>query len=318
MKESEALQSIENQINVTPQKVTIAKSYILQHFKENTSEMIREFLLSVEAKMPLEIVIHQSVDTVGMIKKAAEAISWTLSYCEAIWGLISANLLIPASDQSRNHLQHLPWTTVVPGQGGMSSGWDLQHLSVPIPTSVMLPRSRHSKENQPLSDPDLFLHNISIPNLQKDIEDSLREAVLCFRQELYLACLAMLGRASEGAWIELGLKLVKSVVTKEPKNANKVKDKLEDPFVGIGKKIMEILKLYERKDILGHIHEKSGVSIQDLRNAVIWSDQVRESRNSIHYGVKPSMPNSYEKVAAILIGAVPHIRLLYRVNETID
>ena len=318
MNEKEAFGLLESLIQVSPQQVTIAKSFILKNYHRDTSKMIHAFLQSVEARIPEKIVIHQSVETEGIIKSAAEAISWTLAGCEAIWGLISASLLIPASSDLNHLIQSLGWTTVVPGGGGTSSSWQLDHLSIRILTAVLLPRSLSGSENQPLSDPDLFLHTLDIPDIHREVEESLREAVRCFRYELYLACLAMIGKASEGAWIELGLELTNAVPPGAPIKPDKVREKLEDPFVGVGKKIAETLKLYERSDILAHIHSKSGVKVQDLRNAVIWADAVRESRNSVHYGVEPSMPNTYEKVAALLISAVPHLRLLYRIIAAVD
>lgn len=315
MRESEAFSLLEGLIQVTPQQVTIAKSFILKNFDFQTSKIIEKFLLAVEAKIPDKIVIHDTAETEAMIKHAAEGISWTLACCEAIWGLISANMIIPSNLDLNHVLKTLPWTTVVPGSGGTSSGWQLDHLSIPIPRTVLLPRSISSNANQFLSDPDLFLHSLDINGIHKEVDESLREAVLCFKHGLFLACLAMLGKASEGAWIELGLDLSKSIPQSAPIKAEKVRDKFEDPFIGIGKKIVEILKLYERTDIFSDLQSKSGVKVQDLRNAVIWSDAVRESRNSVHYGVKPSMPNSYEKVAALLIGAVPHLRLIFRIIE---
>jgi len=167
--------------------------------------------------------------------------------------------------------------------------------------------------NQPLSDPDLNLHELAIENLHEDIEESPRESVKCFKHDLCLGSLALLGKASEGAWIELGLSLAKAVPDGASINASKYVSIFEDPFVGVGKKIMEVLKLYERKDVFGPIYKGSGYGIRDLRNAVIWADAVRESRNSVDYGVEPSMSNSYEKVAALLIGAVPHLKILYAV-----
>ena len=53
----------------------------------------------------------------------------------------------------------------------------------------------------------------------------------------------------------------------------------------------------------------------NLNNVIVWADAVRESRNSVHYGAEPSMPNTYEKIAALLIGCVPHLRLLYRIRS---
>ncbi len=137
----------------------------------------------------------------------------------------------------------------------------------------------------------------------------------CFRHELFLACLAMLGRASEGAWIELGLKLCAVTPSTAPIKIKKVKEKLEDPFVGVGKKIQKTAQLYNREDIFDDLHRMSGVKPQDLNNSMVWADAVRESRNSVHYGVESSTPNTYEKIAALLIGAVPHFRLLYRIRD---
>lgn len=130
-----------------------------------------------------------------------------------------------------------------------------------------------------------------------------------------MGCLALLGKASEGAWIELELSLANAVPESGTIDAKKYVSILEDPFVGIGKKIMEVLKLYERKGVFEPIYKGSGYGIKDLRNAVVWADAVRESRNSVHYGVEPFMSNSYEKVAALLIGAVPHFKMLYTINS---
>jgi hypothetical protein len=318
MRPDEAFEHLKRNIKVTRQRVTIAKAFILKNFEQNTSYLIDYFLQEMEARMPNQVVIHPTVDTDATLSQAAEAISWKLAACEAIWGLIATGLVIPGDSDLTEQLQTLGWTTVVPGSGGQSSGWHLEQLSLPVPRRILLPRSAQSQVDQPLSDPDLFLHSVDISNLSEEVDEALREAVRCFRHDLYLASLAMLGKASEGAWIELGLSLVKAITPDGPVNIEKVKSKIEDPFIGIGKKIIEIVKLYERKDLLESIQKTSGVTLQDLRNAVIWSDAVRESRNSVHYGVKPSMPNNYEKVAALLIGAVPHFRLLYKIMSAVD
>ena len=53
-----------------------------------------------------------------------------------------------------------------------------------------------------------------------------------------------------------------------------------------------------------------------LKNGrTIWADQVRDSRNVLHYQSQPAMANTYEKVAALLIGAVPYMRTIYTVLE---
>jgi hypothetical protein len=313
MNTDEAEKLLESQIRVTPQQVTIAKGYIINHFNSDTHAVILSFLKSVEAADPEKLLIHLTIDTEESIRSAAQVISWTLAGCEAVWGLISSGLLFPATSELHSLVPSVSYTTVVRGSGN-SGGLHLNHSFLPVPTSILLPLSISKGARQTLTDPDLFLHELEIPRIDKEVEASLRESVRCFKHELFLACLAMLGRASEGAWIELGLALC---AMKPTTNTNKIKEKLEDPFVGIGKKILETAQLYEHKDIFDNLHKACGVKPQDLNNVMVWADAVRESRNSVHYGAEPSMPNTYEKIAALLIGAVPHLRLLYRIRAAV-
>ena len=313
MNTDQALRLLESEIRVTPQQVTIAKGHIANHFKPDTSAVIQSFLKAVEATTPDKLVIHLSLDTEETIRSIAQTLSWTLAGCEAIWGLIFSGLLFPASSDLRSLVPNVSWTTVVQGSGS-TGGLNLDHLFLPVPSSIVLPPSISRGERQTLSDPDLFLHSLEIPDIDKEVEESLRESVRCFKHELFLACLAMLGRASEGAWIELGLKLCAITPSTAPINTKKIKEKLEDPFVGIGKKILETAQLYQRADIFDNIHKACGVKPQDLNNVIVWADAVRESRNSVHYGAEPSMPNTYEKIAALLISSVSHLRLLYRIR----
>jgi hypothetical protein len=313
MNADQARKLLQNQIRVTPQQVTIAKGHIINHFNPDTSAVILSFLKSVEAAAPEKLVIHLTVDTEESIKSVAQTLSWTLAGCEAVWRLISSGLLIPASSDLRSLMPHVSYTTVVHGSG-RTGGLNLDHLSLPVPISILLPPSISKGERQTLTDPDLFLHALEIRDIDKEVEESLRESVRCFKHELFLACLAMLGRASEGAWIELGLKLCDITPSTASVNIKKIKEKLEDPFVGIGKKILETAQLYQRADIFDNIHKSCGVKPQDLNNVMVWADAVREARNSVHYGAEPSMPNTYEKIAALLIGSVPHLRLLYRIR----
>lgn len=308
----QALSEVRSEVSVTNQKVTYAKSYVLKNFASDTEGLLRELLEDVDARMPNELVIHPSANTPGMTKKAAESISWTLAFCEAIWGLISSNLIIPAGSGVRWPIQSLNWTTVVPGGGGESSTENLTDLSLPVPSQILTPRSISCQEHQPLTDPDLYLHDIDIENLSSEVEEALREAVQCFKHDLYLACLALLGKASEGAWIELGLALCDRL----PEDGEKRASSFRDPFIGIGKKIVEALKLYEQREIFEDVYKQSGYKPKELRNAVIWADAVRESRNSVHYGAKPAMPNSYEKVSALMIGALPHLKMVYSIIES--
>lgn len=318
MNEDEAKKFIMDNISVTRQKVIVAKKYILSHFTNNTDEIITSFLKDMDALIPGKIVLHHSVDPIPSLKKAVESLSWRLAACEAIWQLIHSNIILPASERLSGGISSIQWTTGIPGSGGHTSGFRLDELSILVPSQIVRPHSEVCDTEQPLSDPGLYLKELNILNLDYQVEDALREAVKCFRHELYSACLVMLGKASEGAWIELGLSLVKALPESSNLNIEKLNDDLTSPFIGIGKKVNDVIKLYERQDLLKPVSKRSGLKLQDLRNSVIWADTVRESRNSIHYGAEPSMSNSYEKVATLLIGAVPHLKIVYNIKSAAD
>jgi hypothetical protein len=313
VKPEKVRQQLIEQVSVTRQMVTYAKAYFLGNYKADTRDLINSLLDNVDAKMPGQIVIHQSVDTSGVASQAAKSISWRLAGCEAIWGLIANNYLIPGSSNHFEESISVEWTTVVPGSGGHTGGWDLNEFSLPLPRKVLMKPSGIDGTEQPLSDPDIYMHELNIHGLGKDIERALRESVLCFKNELFLGCLALLGRASEGAWIELGLALAKAIPEGVHFNGVKLQNEMEDKFLSISKKISKVLKAYEQKDVFSDIYKACGYKPSDLKSIVVWADAVRESRNSIHYGVEPAMSNSYEKVAALLIGAVPNFRVIYSI-----
>ena len=167
----------------------------------------------------------------------------------------------------------------------------------------------------PLTDCDLYLKELRIENLHEEIERSLREAIHCFRFDLYLACLAMLGKAVEGAWLELGMSLALHI--DDAKKRDKYYEQLQSPFNGLAKKIKLVLEVYS-KTPLESIRTKARVKVDVLNNVAFWSDSVRESRNNIHFGAEPPMENTYEKVATLLIGAVPNLSTLYRIKNVAD
>ncbi len=93
---------------------------------------------------------------------------------------------------------------------------------------------------------------------------------------------------------------------------------LEDPMIGTYRKIEAVLTVFDRQDIFSSLSAFSGIKPRELRAVAVWSDSVRDSRNTIHFGVSPATPNTYEKVAALLIGAAPNVRILYRLKEAAD
>jgi hypothetical protein len=316
MTTEEAKKYLLDHLDVSPQRVTVAKSYILKQFNKMSlsqavSSLVEGFLESMEVRKPAQI--HLTLDTKTGLSQAVEYFSWQIYAREAIWGLMSEALLVPDSSHMVPADVQIGFTTVIQGSGS-SGSIRLDEVSIQLPQNVRMPISALGGKRQLLTDGDLFLHEMNIPSLDEEVEESLREAVKCFRHELFTACLTMLAKASEGAWTKLGLSLLKIMPNQTPKQVDRISkiDKImTDPFFGVAKRINEVIGLYSQQDLFGTLSEKSGIKLDDLRNSVIWADAVRESRNSVHYGVKPALPNSHEKVAALLIGAVPHIKILY-------
>lgn len=319
MSPEEAERQIRQRIVVTPQRVMVAKAIILDHTKAITStdDLIAEVLRANSAALPKQVLVHESVDSSAMVIATGEALSWRLAAAEGIWSLIHAGLLFAVGD-SRGEAVSVGWTTVVPGSGGTSSGWRFEECNLPVPSRVRLAPSTSGSTGQFLAEPDLYLHTLGITNMHPEVLSSFQEAVRCFRAELFTAALAMLGKASEGSWLELGVALLRLVPPGQEQKFAKQRATLEDSMAGTFRKIEAVLAVFDHQDLFAPVAKASGVRLQELRSVAVWSDAVRDSRNTIHFGVNPAVPNTYEKLAALFIGAVPNVRILYRVKAAAD
>jgi len=319
MKEFEAKKFIIERIVVTSQQVVFAKAIVLNACQKFTSsdELITAVLEANDAVIPKQIVIKMSADPMPALLAAGDALSWSLAAKEAIWSLIHGGYLIQMADLYDSGLS-IEWTTVVPGSGGQSSGWRFEEHSIKVPRQVRRAPSSIGSNGQFLSEPDLYLHTLGIPNMHAEVASAFREAVKCFRYELFTAGLTMLGKASEGAWFELGASLLAYVPSKQQPTFKKQRAALENPMMGTYRKIEAVFTMFNRQDIFKPLSELTGIKPGELRTVAVWSDVVRDSRNTIHFGVSPAIPNTYEKIAALLIGAAPNVRVLYRLKDAAD
>jgi hypothetical protein len=317
MNEQKIRQQIISLVVVTRQDIAIAKTFILNHFSPESSKLMRRFLEHVQAQSPDQFVVHESVDAEPQIRQVASFLSWRLAFSEALWGLIGQALIFPARSSFYEDEVYQQWTTVVRNSGGQSAGWRFDEYRVALPSTISLAPSLQGNKPSPLSDGDLYLTELGIPDLPSDVEDALRQAVLCFRQELYLPAVAMVGLASEGSWIELGLALLQANPTDgrlTPEKRQQTREQLTSPFTSILRKMEMIVDLYKRQDIYANVASKSHKP-QDLGIVLNWSNIVRDSRNALHYGTDPSSRNTYEKVAALLLGANQNLKVIYSVRR---
>jgi hypothetical protein len=322
MNTEQADKELRARIAVTPQRVTIAKALLLEAVGDiatNTDELLASVVKANGSPWPLpKLVIHESVDTLAGVKLVADAIGWRLAAIEALWALIHSGLIFSMAG-AREHEISVEWTTVTPGSGGgNSAGFRLSETALPVPDRVKRAPSFAQRKTQFLAEPDLYLHTFAVDNMHPQVSESFAEAVRCFRAELYTASLTMLGRASEGAWLELGEALLRLVPATEQKRYSKQRDALEDPMLGTMKKVGAVITMYEHQELFDHVAKQSATRVQELREVANWSDTVRDSRNTIHFRVDAAVPNTYEKLGVLLLGAVPNVRTLYRVKAIAD
>lgn len=313
---------IRDNISVNRQKVITAKAFIMNLNDEviDTFNALKHFTSSQGFPKPIEFVIHHSVDIDEQIRNTSEYLSYKRAFLEGLIELIHSNLLFPLDGRLNSPGESIKWTTVVPGQGGTTSSWNFGYLTLPVPSQVQKSFSKVSTDFT-LFEPDLYIKNLQVNNADEEVLEALSDSIECFKVGLYRPSLAMLGKAVEGAWIELGISLSKYAISIEKeleKNENMIENLKGQQ--GIAKKVDWITNLYisHYKDWFKLIFTKTDIKPFDLREAQNWTNIVRESRNAIHFGVKPSTENNYEKTSIMLLVAVKYFKMFYSIKEKAD
>ncbi len=307
-------QQIIERIKVTRLHLAQVKAFVLKNFQEETSKLLWAMEKKFEAQMPEKVIIHSDVPLEPQISAVANALSWRIAFSEAIWQLIGEGVLLRKDERLTSFSLHVPWTTVYQRSSGMSSGWQFDEFSTVLPARLRKSVAWEADEYRFLSDADLFLAEIGVPDLHAEVEISLKEAVRCLRHELFLPCLAMLTRAIEGIWTELGLALITFGMGKaglSDQRAMRLREVFVSPDYSLSKRMWEVLQLYKQQNTFSSLKRLSMVTPSMLQNAYVWSDTVREARNAIHYGKAKPTPISYETVATLMLGTGQHFRAMY-------
>ncbi|MCI0773410.1 MAG: hypothetical protein J4N74_08355 [Chloroflexi bacterium] len=317
-----AYKEILDLVTVSHQDVVIAKSFIVRKFRGSTKALLAPFMAHVGDDKPENVVIHESVELDHQLKRVAAYLGWQMAFGEAVWGLIGSSVLVLGQNVNLDLVTtNQGWTNVILGGSGTSSSWTFDQFSIAVPAHLRQAPSRTNDDELALSNGDLFLAELDIPNLGVEISGALVDAVRCFRNDLYLPSLAMLGLASEGSWIELGVSLLDyadaaSTIVEE--YSATVRDRLHSRHVSVPAKIDEVVTLYGHADVFADVIKRSGHKAQALGEIVNWSNVVRDSRNAIHYGTDAAVENSYEKVAILLLGCKPYLGIIYRIKDAAD
>ncbi len=294
---------------VTAIELTLAKKFLLRQasLKLEPRRLIPQFVREMGAETPQQIVIHQRVDPEPAIRNAALYFTAAQALGEAIWALIGEGVYLPMGVHETWNAG-LGWTTVVPGSGGTSEGWAFPEFEFEYPVYILRAPSRRSDAISPLTDGDLFQAHLDIPSAHPEVQESLRDAVACFRHELYRPAVYALGKAAEGAWTELGLALTKAL------SDAALEAEYRSEETGFFRRIRGALELFESAQASA-FRRSAKLRPMALRTSATWSDVLRDARNAIHLGAEPNFPNNHEKTSTLLLGAGQHLSTIYSVAE---
>jgi hypothetical protein len=298
-------QEIRARIAVGAQLLLLAKVSLTEHCTGEMQSQVDAFVASLDARHANPVVIHPTADVEAAIAGVAKNMSAKIALGEALWALIGAGILVPRAGNGSPRMD-VAWTTVIPGSGGSSSGWNFEDLAVPMPGRFSLAPSRAAVPTH-LTDGDLYLATFE-EAVHPLVDEVIRDAVRCLRADLYLPALAMLGKAAEGIWTLCAAALA-AAAPNDPGAAKLGRD-LESGTTHFANLLKRTADLYTRQDLFGEIAKASGASLDEVRSAREWTEVVRDSRNVVHFTVATPVPNTYEKAAALFLGAVPNLRVL--------
>ncbi|UQZ35817.1 hypothetical protein C2I18_21165 [Paenibacillus sp. PK3_47] len=306
-----------SKVHVNNSIILLAKQFLVtQESIVDTEQNLGRFIQFYARPCPEEIV-YSEAPTEEQINQMAQYISYGLAYCEAVWSLVHSGFFIGSQDRSYNFNPHIRTKQVWSNQTSIYTiNFNEASTLIPLLLKVNFSKRDQDKPEYVLFNPELYVAGIG-SNLHRDVQEALGDAIACFQNELYRPTVTMLGKAVEGAWVELGISLY-TYAGKGLKDPDKLIDKLRNE-TNFMNRVQQVVKLYEgRHDLFGELIKESKVSIPMIKEIFYWSDVVRDSRNAIHFGVESAFPNTYEKTVVLLMSASSNLKTLYKLKGIAD
>lgn len=293
MNTDEAVRLLRETVKVTREDIARAKAWLVQTNGGDTRQLIEKWLTPQQALVSGNTIVDLNADnSAEQVTKCAHAFSLRLAFYQAQWELIASGDLFPVSfDTWQPSLGYR--------DGGYSGGLDIRGIGCPFPQAVVRP----PLTTPPPTDTDIFLRGVDCHSLHDGILKAIEQALLCFRRGLYLPATAMLAAAAEATWIECGF-----AVARQLSNA-KLDTTVRDPYVSISKKIAEIKKALQSPQGKALLKQASR-SPADVDNTEIWTTNLRERRNALHWGKAKSFVADHSETASLIMGAPQHIGTL--------
>lgn len=306
-------QQIIDRVDVSRLLVSCAEAFFMEIVsgQADVGALLDKLLSHHEAKWPMQVVLDQQASEQDALTELARAISIKLAGVEAIWRLIHNGQFLQDSLNLAVMRVSVGWT-----MGSISSGWEFSDFQIVHPIRIIKAFSSVSPEI--LCNHDLYIHQLHIDGMSNEIEQALREAVICFSAGLYTPCAAMLGSASEGVWEEVGYSLAQAARPADDSKATKLETTLSNSFSSVTKKMRAVHSFYADRNLMKEIWIRSQVKPKPLEHILVWSDAVRDSRNTLHLAVTPRTPNTREKLSFLLLGAIPFFTTLYTIKSSAD
>ena len=245
--------------------------------------------------------------------RAASYHSCRVALAEATISMVGESVLLPY-DPSDVTVDVQQTYVRVGGNSASRPTWTISQMRYAIPQRVVLAPSLSGGNDEALADPDIYILRTGLHGAHADVEEALRDALSCFRQGLYRPAVAMLAKAMEGAWIELGVALARTGHSPPGQEPETFIDWLQSDN-SVAAKIDRVIGTYSDIPRQDPIRKGSHVSPAILRNAALWSHTLRVTRNAIHFGVAPTIAYDYTGVAVLLMAAAIQMPLIYSVKQ---
>jgi hypothetical protein len=192
-------------------KVIQAKSFLI-NYRDYIEECIidiptalKDYLIINNIEEITKFIIYDDTNLLNsQIKSTANYFEYTVAFLEAVLSLVNTNVF---SRFDANHIFNgiLPFTC--PNNlSGIDEYFKFKVLRIQVPLRIK--RTVSSLDtNFIFADPELFILETNIDNAHLEVIDALSDSIECFRNQLFRPSITMLGKAVEGAWIELGISL---------------------------------------------------------------------------------------------------------------
>ncbi|MEK7215449.1 MAG: hypothetical protein AAB289_07640 [Chloroflexota bacterium] len=315
----EAKMAVRNNVRVSPQFVSVAKQYVVGKINGSeptkTNEVFQEFLKAQDATDCGVVVVNPNVDPSETIQRAARHLAYCLSFIEAIHALVGHGILVPLPQGNASWSGHIPYTTRYAGGSGESGAWNWGEMNMTFPQQVVAAPSLWATEGDHLLlERSIFVQDVVAGLADDAVNEALSDAVQCMRRDLHRPAVVMLGKAAEGAWIQLGETL--SMAINGPGSAHDrfVEKSLRGRNATFARMIDSVMGLCENGRA-SEIFKRGGISLPEMEHAAAWSHVLRDARNAVHPAGKPAVPPIYDATYNLMLGARLHLPLMYQLRE---